>query len=79
MSDHKCDFHAMFWRLGKYGRQDVHLHPCTTENCERELVGEGRVCNGSRHVAKTLTSNSRWSQKEHEGQDIWSKVKVSHE
>lgn len=41
---HKHEFHALYWHYGKYGPQDVHLHPCFTEGCEQELVGEGREC-----------------------------------
>ena len=43
MSTHKHEFHAMYWHFGRYGPQDVHLHPC---ECGVELEGPGRECDG---------------------------------
>lgn len=70
MTKHVHDFHALWWNFGQYGRQDVHLHPCHAESCEVELVGAGYDCGGkgTPHTPKTLTSRSRWSAKEQEGQ-----------
>ncbi len=62
MSARKCVcrrhvFHALSHVLGPYGRQDVHVHPCHTEGCDRVLLGEGRTCKGKggRHWRATLT------------------------
>jgi hypothetical protein len=39
------DFHALYWHLGPFGRQDVHLHPCLDRRFRNlELVGSGRDC-----------------------------------
>lgn len=68
MAEHRHEFHRLWWHLGPYGRQDVHLHPCGG-SCKVELVGIGRDCDGdqSTHVRKTLTERSAWSKREHEG------------
>lgn len=64
----KHGFHALWWHLGQYGRQDVHLHPCIDhEHCPTELVGEGRDCGGAEtpHVERRL--GGRWSKRDQEG------------
>jgi hypothetical protein len=46
---HKHHFHALWWHYGKYGPQNVHLHPCSGEggrDCDRVLIGAGRDCSG---------------------------------
>lgn len=44
---HPHEFTALWWHFGPYGRQDVHVHSCFTEGCDRVLVGAGRSCSGS--------------------------------
>ena len=41
---------------GKHGPQDVHYHPCVEDDCERVLLGDGRLCDGqaSTHQRKRL-------------------------
>jgi len=41
---HKHQFAAIWWHFGQYGRQDVHVHSCCAEDCDRVLVGAGRDC-----------------------------------
>lgn len=70
---HQHDFHALSWNFGKYGRQDVHLHPCERPSCHYELVGLGRECDGdtSTHVPKTLsTRGNSWSSRSNEGKPL---------
>jgi hypothetical protein len=40
---HRHEFHALYWHFGKYGPQDVHMHPC---ECGTELQGPGERCDG---------------------------------
>jgi hypothetical protein len=44
---HKHEFSGLWWHYGPYGPQDVHLHGCFEEDCDRTLVAEGRECGGS--------------------------------
>jgi hypothetical protein len=37
----------MWWHFGPYGLQDVHLHGCFEDDCDRTLVAEGRDCGGN--------------------------------
>lgn len=66
------DFHGLWWNFGPHGRQDVHMHPCDRPSCEAEMVGPGRDCDGvwDTHVAKPLTSRSRWSDRANEGKPL---------
>ncbi len=70
-------FHALWWHLGPYGRQDVHLHSCLDhERCGIVLVGEGRDCKGrdggQRHVRKRLAiSATGWQNKHMEGTSLY--------
>lgn len=43
---HKHIFTALWWHFGRYGRQDVHVHSCFDEDCDRVMIGEGRSCSG---------------------------------
>lgn len=43
---HTHEFTALYWCFGPHGRQDVHVHSCFDEGCDRVLVGKGRVCSG---------------------------------
>lgn len=62
-ADHDHEFHGMWWNYGKYGPQDVHLHPCITSDepgdCDVELVGVGATCGGAKtlHAQLTLDEN----------------------
>lgn len=53
---HTHEFTALWWHFGPYGRQDVHVHGCFTEGCDRVLIGEQRECSGSMsdHHRETL-------------------------
>lgn len=53
---HAHEFTALYWNPGPHGPQDVHVHDCFDEECDRVLVGAGRKCGGSttRHVRHTL-------------------------
>jgi hypothetical protein len=54
---HKHTFHAMYWHFGQYGQQNVHVHPCFDDDCDRVLIGRDRECGGAKspHVRHTLT------------------------
>ena len=70
MAEH--EFSALWWNLGQYGRQDVHLHVCQTDThrkCHVELVGEGAACGGkgTPHYPLRLEVGSVWSQREATG------------
>jgi hypothetical protein len=55
--NHKHTFTALWWHFGPYGRQDVHIHNCTDDDCDRVLIGEGRDCKGAdktKHWRETL-------------------------
>jgi hypothetical protein len=69
---HRHEYHALYWHLGPYGRQDVHLHPCFTEGCDFNMVGPGRSCGPKdKHVAKKLTiAKNAWSNRENEGKPL---------
>jgi hypothetical protein len=53
---HKHEFTALWWHFGPYGRQDVHVHDCFDEDCDRVVVGDGRDCDGQgeSHHRETL-------------------------
>lgn len=54
---HKHTFTALWWHFGPYGRQDVHVHSCFTDGCDRVVIGAGRECdvtNGQKHWRETL-------------------------
>lgn len=53
---HHHEFSGLWWHLGPHGRQDVHVHSCHDEDCDRVLIGEGRECDGRRshHHRETL-------------------------
>lgn len=53
---HKHKFSALWWHFGSYGPQDVHVHDCFTEGCDRVLIANGRGCGGpdQPHRRKTL-------------------------
>ena len=56
---HPHDFTLLYYHFGSYGPQDVHVHPCFDEDCDRVLIGAGRECDGSdvSHHRETLTDN----------------------
>lgn len=57
---HKHEFSALWWHFGPYGPQDVHVHSCFTEGCDRVVIGDGRECDvskGQRHRRMTLTED----------------------
>lgn len=67
-ADHK--FHLLYFHLGPFGRQDVHIHPCTEhEQCEMEYVGLGRNC-GTIHYRVRHRVNSVWPAKDQEGKPL---------
>jgi hypothetical protein len=74
MSHKHSEFTALYWHLGKYGRQDIHLHSCfTAQSCPLVLVGEGRECGGRKtlHVPRRLsTRKGCWSERQHEGEAL---------
>ena len=41
---HAHEFSALWWHFGPYGDQNVHVHSCFTERCDRVLIGDGRTC-----------------------------------
>jgi hypothetical protein len=53
---HRHEFTALWWTFGPYGRQDVHVHSCFTDGCDRVLIGPGRDCDGdpATHHRETL-------------------------
>lgn len=57
---HEHTFTALYWHLGPYGRQDVHVHSCFDEDCHRVLIGSGRRCDGveGEHWRATLGDES---------------------
>jgi hypothetical protein len=52
-------FTALWWHLGPYGRQDIHVHSCFNQDCSRVLIGKGRKCDGKpeTHHRETLGSD----------------------
>lgn len=54
---HRHEFSALWWHLGQYGDQSVHVHGCFTEGCWRVVVGPGRECDGDprTHYRATLS------------------------
>ena len=69
----KHEYHAMYWHLGPFGRQDVHLHPCIChDNSDAQLVGLGRGCDpNGEHVEKKLgIAKNHWTAKRNEGQPL---------
>lgn len=69
------DFSALWWNLGQFGRQDIHLHACATDshgNCKTELVGDGAACGGkgTPHYELRLIIGSAWAKKEDEGKPL---------
>ena len=44
---HLEGFTTLYFHLGPHGDQDVHLHQCFTEGCDRVIVGDGRTCDPS--------------------------------
>ena len=56
---HKHTFTALYWHFGPYGDQNVHVHDCFDEDCDRVLIGQGRTCDGNAqtHHRKTLRPN----------------------
>lgn len=57
---HRHIFHALYWHFGPYGRQDVHVHPCWDDDCDRVVIGAGRKCSGGAetHHRETLSPQS---------------------
>lgn len=59
MSAHKHGFSALWYGLGPYGRQDVHIHPCVAGeagDCDRVVVGPDRKrCDGNMATHKRAT------------------------
>lgn len=53
---HRHEFSALWWHFGPYGDQDVHVHSCFHDGCDRVVVGDGRDCDGraDSHVRFTL-------------------------
>lgn len=53
---HKHTFSLFYWHFGPYGRQDVHVHSCWDEDCDRVLIGWSRECDGKpeSHHRETL-------------------------
>jgi hypothetical protein len=43
---HRHTLTALWWNFGTFGRQDVHVHDCFSEDCCRVLIGPGRDCDG---------------------------------
>lgn len=67
------EYHGLWWNFGPFGRQDIHLHPCTAhERCSMEMVGEGHDCEGKKqpHAPKKLTVGAIWSRKDQEGKPL---------
>jgi hypothetical protein len=48
---HKHAFTALWWHFGPHGRQNVHVHSCFGEDCDRVVIGEGRECEGPERQA----------------------------
>lgn len=59
IAKHKHVFAALWWGLGPYGRQDVHIHSCTEGepgDCARVVVGPDRKrCDGNMATHKRAT------------------------
>lgn len=72
MSTHVHVFNGLWWTLGPFGRQDIHLHPCENQRCKTEMVGVGHSCGGkdTKHVPLLLVAGSSWSQKSAEGSEL---------
>lgn len=69
----KAEFHALYFHLGPFGRQDIHLHPRIDRDTLDVLVGFGRECvrePGRLHVQKRLTAGAAWSKRGTEGQPL---------
>lgn len=66
------EFHALWYHLGPYGRQDIHLHPrFDKEGTDDVLVGFGFHCTPKGlHARKRLTIGSKWSNRSQEGQPL---------
>lgn len=70
---HKHWFTSLWYQLGPYGRQDVHLHSCIEggelgARCDRVLVGEGRECEGAKQKHWRATLGGKWSDAAQEGE-----------
>lgn len=60
---HRHVFSALWWRLGIYGPQNLHVHSCVDDDCGRVVVGPGRDCDGYRisHHRETMgTDTMKW-------------------
>lgn len=55
---HRHEFTALWWHFGPYGLQDIHVHGCLDEECDRVLIGSGRSCDGApaSHHRETLSA-----------------------
>lgn len=56
---HKHDFTGLWWHFGPYGRQDVHVHSCFDEDCDRVVVGSGRKCNETSDHYRETSGDTR--------------------
>jgi hypothetical protein len=52
---HRHTFTALCWHFGPFGDQQVHVHSCFDEDCDRVVIGQGRECNGRRQRHKRFT------------------------
>ncbi len=46
MKRHEHRFTLLYTTFGPYGRQDVHIHHCTDEDCTAVMIGDHRHCGG---------------------------------
>lgn len=58
VKNHRHEFTALWWHMGIYGPQNVHVHSCFDQDCDRAVVGPSRDCDGDRstHHRETLGS-----------------------
>lgn len=52
---HRHEFTALWWRYGRFGPQDVHLHSCFEDGCDTVLIGAGRECGGNEQKHRRTT------------------------
>lgn len=60
---HRHWFTSLWWHLGEYGPQNVHIHSCIEgTDCDRVVVGPGRNCDGDQvtHQRETLGVKDPW-------------------
>ncbi len=74
-ADHEHWFTAIPTHLGRFGRQDVHLHHCVEDDgCDVVLAALGRSCSvnlGQPHHRKVLTDDpDGWQLRSNEGERL---------